>query len=107
MALRTTIPMMIPIVLLSSLIGITTAQERQKEPPGSKPGNQESLRIDDSVAEVHYELAYALAQIPGRVPDAIAACRRMLLLKPDDEPGRKLLASLLEFQQSSGGKLRR
>jgi tetratricopeptide (TPR) repeat protein len=57
-----------------------------------------SLRIDPGVPEVHYELAYALAQIPGRVPEAIAACRRMLLLKPDDEPGRQLMASLLAFR---------
>jgi protein O-mannosyl-transferase len=63
---------------------------------------QASLRIDPNVAEVHYELAYALAQIPGRVPEAIAACQRMLLLKPDDEPGRRLMASLLEFQQTRG-----
>ena len=63
---------------------------------------QASLGIDPNVAEVHYELAYALAQIPGRVPEAIAACQRMLLLKPDDEPGRRLMASLLEFQQTRG-----
>ncbi len=57
-----------------------------------------SLRIDPGAPEVHYELAYALAQIPGRVPEAIAECQKMLLLKPDDEPGRQLLASLLAFQ---------
>ena len=59
---------------------------------------QASLRIDPGVPEVHYELAYALAQIPGRVPEAIAECRKMLLLKPGDEPGRQLMASLLAFQ---------
>ena len=53
MALRTTIPMMIPIVLLSSLIGITTAQERQKEPPESKSGNQETLRIDTNLVTLN------------------------------------------------------
>jgi len=61
-----------------------------------------SLHIDPNVAEVHYELAYALAQIPGRVPEAIAECRAMLQLKPNDEPGQKLMASLLEFQQKLG-----
>jgi tetratricopeptide (TPR) repeat protein len=63
---------------------------------------QASLSIDPGVPEVHYELAYALAQIPGRVPEAIAACRRMLLLKPDDKPGQELMASLLEYQRTRG-----
>ena len=58
-----------------------------------------SLSIDPSVAEVHYELAYALAQIPGRVPEAIVECQRMLLLKPGDKPGQELMESLLAFQQ--------
>ena len=61
-----------------------------------------SLRIDPAVPEVHYELAYALAQIPGRVPEAIAECQKMLLLKPGDGPGRQLMASLLAFQQGRG-----
>jgi protein O-mannosyl-transferase len=63
---------------------------------------QASLSIDPDVPEVHYELAYALAQVPGRVPEAIAECRKMLLLKPDDEPGRKLMTSLLAFQEGRG-----
>jgi tetratricopeptide (TPR) repeat protein len=63
---------------------------------------QASLSIDPGVPEVHYELAYALAQIPGRVPEAIAACQKMLLLKPGDEPGRQLLASLLAFRDGRG-----
>ena len=63
---------------------------------------QASIAIDPGVPEVHYELAYALAQIPGRVPEAIAECRKMLLLKPDDEPGQKLMASLVAFQQGHG-----
>ena len=63
---------------------------------------QASLSIDAGVPEVHYELAYALAQIPGRVPEAIAACQKMLLLKPGDEPGRQLLASLLAFRDGRG-----
>jgi tetratricopeptide (TPR) repeat protein len=63
---------------------------------------QASLSIDADVPEVHYELAYALAQIPGRVPEAIAECRKMLLLKPGDEPGRQLMASLLAFQGGRG-----
>jgi tetratricopeptide (TPR) repeat protein len=61
-----------------------------------------SLSIDPSVPEVHYELAYALAQIPGRVPEAIVECQKMLLLKPGDEPGRQLLASLLAFRDGRG-----
>ena len=63
---------------------------------------QASLSIDPGVPEVHYELAYALAQIPGRVPEAIAECRKMLLLKPGDEPGRQLMASLLAFRDGRG-----
>jgi tetratricopeptide (TPR) repeat protein len=53
---------------------------------------QASLSIDPGVPEVRYKLAYALAQIPGRVPEAIAECRKMLLLKPGDGPGRQLMA---------------
>ncbi|HYP07048.1 MAG TPA: tetratricopeptide repeat protein [Bryobacteraceae bacterium] len=62
---------------------------------------QESLRLDPNVPEVHYELAYALARIPGRVPEAIAACRRMLILKPGDAAGKQLMASLIDFQNNS------
>ena len=61
-----------------------------------------SLSIDPGVPEVHYELAYALAQIPGRVPEAIVECQKMLLLKPGDEPGRQLMASLLAFRDGHG-----
>ena len=61
-----------------------------------------SLSLDPGVPEVYYELAYALAQIPGRVPEAIAECRKMLLLKPGDEPGRQLMASLLAFRDGHG-----
>jgi tetratricopeptide (TPR) repeat protein len=63
---------------------------------------QASLSIGPAVPEVHYELAYALAQIPGRVPEAIAECQKMLALKPGDEPGRQLMASLLAFQSPNG-----
>jgi len=63
---------------------------------------QASLSIDPGVAEVHYELAYALAQIPGRVPEAIVECQKMLLISPDDEPGRQLMASLLAFRDGRG-----
>jgi tetratricopeptide (TPR) repeat protein len=63
---------------------------------------QASLSIDPGVPEVHYELAYALAQIPGRVPEAIAECQKMLRLKPDDGPGRQLMASLLAFRDGRG-----
>ena len=49
-----------------------------------------------------YELAYALAQIPGRVPEAIAECRRMLILKPRDGPGIQLMAALTGFQAGRG-----
>jgi tetratricopeptide (TPR) repeat protein len=65
---------------------------------------QASLRIDPGVPEVHYELAYALAQMPGKLPEAIEECRQMLLLKPDDGPGRQLMASLIAFRQGRGGK---
>uniref|UniRef100_Q01V96 Tetratricopeptide TPR_2 repeat protein n=1 Tax=Solibacter usitatus (strain Ellin6076) TaxID=234267 RepID=Q01V96_SOLUE len=63
---------------------------------------QASADIDPGVPEVHYELAYALAQIPGRVPEAIAECEKMLQLKPGDEPGRQLMASLLAFRGGRG-----
>jgi tetratricopeptide (TPR) repeat protein len=59
-----------------------------------------SLSLDPAVPEVHYELAYALAQLPGHVPEAIVECQRMLLLKPEDKPGRQLMDSLLAFQQT-------
>jgi tetratricopeptide (TPR) repeat protein len=61
-----------------------------------------SLAIDADVPEAHYELAYALAQIPGRVPEAIAECRKMLLLKPGDGPGSQLMAALTRFQGGPG-----
>jgi tetratricopeptide (TPR) repeat protein len=70
--------------------------------PDAIAAYQASASIDPAVPEVHYELAYALAQIPGRVPEAIAECRKMLLLKPGDEPGRQLMASLLAFQEGRG-----
>jgi protein O-mannosyl-transferase len=60
---------------------------------------QTSLSIDPGSVEAHYELAYALAQIPGRVPEAIAACQKMLSIDPSNEAGRKLMASLLAFQE--------
>ena len=63
---------------------------------------QASLSIDPGVPEVHYELAYALAQVPGRVPEAIVECRKMLLLRPGDAPGQQLLASLLTFRDRHG-----
>jgi protein O-mannosyl-transferase len=62
---------------------------------------RESARLDPDVPEVHYELAYALAQIPGQVAAAIAECRKMLSLKPADEPGQQLMASLVAFQNGS------
>ena len=63
---------------------------------------QASIGIEPDVPEVHYELAYALAQIPGRLPEAIAECRRMLMLKPGDGPGQQLMASLTAFQNGPG-----
>jgi tetratricopeptide (TPR) repeat protein len=63
---------------------------------------QASLSIDPDSVEAHYELAYALAQIPGRVPEAIVECRKMLFLRPDDAPGRQLMASLLAFRDRHG-----
>jgi tetratricopeptide (TPR) repeat protein len=61
-----------------------------------------SAAIDPDVPEVHYELAYALAQSPGRTPEAIAECRKMLLLRPNDGPGRELMAALTGFQNGRG-----
>jgi tetratricopeptide (TPR) repeat protein len=61
-----------------------------------------SVALDPDVPEVHYELAYALAQIPGRVPEAIAECRRMLVLKPGDGPGQELMAALTGFRAGPG-----
>ena len=65
---------------------------------------QASLSIDPAVPEVHYELAYALAQIPGRVPEAIAECRKMLLLKPGDEAGPAIIGVVAwPFKTASAG----
>ena len=65
-----------------------------------------SVAIDPDVPEVHYELAYALARIPGRVPEAIAECRKMLLLRPDDQPGRELMAALSGYQTAVADNVR-
>jgi tetratricopeptide (TPR) repeat protein len=61
-----------------------------------------SIALDPEAPEVLYELAYALAQIPGQVPEAIAECRKMLELRPDDGPGRQLMASLVAFENGRG-----
>jgi tetratricopeptide (TPR) repeat protein len=61
-----------------------------------------SLRIDPAALEPRYELAYSLAQIPGRVPEAIAECREILRVHSDDGPTRELLESLLAFQEGRG-----
>jgi hypothetical protein len=39
-----------------------------------------------------------LAQIPGRVPEAIVECQDLLRISPNDGPARELMASLLAFQ---------
>ena len=62
------------------------------------PLDRASLRVDPDVTEVYYELAYALAQIPGRLSEAIAKCQQMVRISPSDEPGRQLIASLLAFR---------
>ena len=36
---------------------------------------------------------------PGQLPEAIAECQKMLLLKPDDKAGLQLMQSLLAFQE--------
>jgi hypothetical protein len=35
-----------------------------------------------------------LAQIPGRLPEAIAECQAALRINPDFEPARQLMAQL-------------
>ena len=62
---------------------------------------RESVRIDPDVPEVHYELAYALAQIPGQLAEAVAECQKMLSLRPGDGPGLRLMASLLAFRNGN------
>jgi tetratricopeptide (TPR) repeat protein len=57
-----------------------------------------AMRIDPSATDVRYELAYALARIPGRVPEAVAECQELLRISPNDGPGRELMASLVAFQ---------
>jgi tetratricopeptide (TPR) repeat protein len=76
--------------------------QKMRRLPDAIAEYQASLSLDPGVPEVHYELAYALAQIPGRVTEAIAECQKMLLLKPGDEPGRQLMASLLAFRDGHG-----
>jgi tetratricopeptide (TPR) repeat protein len=61
-----------------------------------------SLKIEPDSTEVRYELAYALAQIPGRVPEAIAECREIFRINPNDGPAHELMASLLAFQSGQG-----
>jgi protein O-mannosyl-transferase len=60
-----------------------------------------ALRINPAATDVRYELAYALARIPGRFPEAFAECQELLRLSPNDGPGRELMASFLAFQKSS------
>jgi tetratricopeptide (TPR) repeat protein len=62
------------------------------------PEYQAALRIEPDIAEAHYELAYALAQIPGHLSEAIAECQEMLRIRPGDQPGQQLMASLLAFR---------
>jgi protein O-mannosyl-transferase len=57
-----------------------------------------SLRISPEAPDVRYELAYALARIPGHVPEAIAECQEILRNNPGDQPARELMASLLAFR---------
>jgi len=61
-----------------------------------------SLEIDPEPSDVRYELAYTLAQIPGRVPEAIAECQEILRIHPDDGPARELLEALRKFQNGRG-----
>jgi len=57
-----------------------------------------ALGINPGYLEARYELAYVLAEIPGRVPEAIFECQELLRLSPDDAPGRELMVSLQAFQ---------
>jgi len=61
-----------------------------------------ALGIKPDAADARYELAYALARIPGRVPEAIAECQELLRISPNDGPGRELMASLLAFKYGRG-----
>jgi tetratricopeptide (TPR) repeat protein len=58
-----------------------------------------ALPIDPDAVDVRYELAYTLAKIPGRVPEAMEECRKLLGISPDDAPARELMASLVAFQK--------
>jgi tetratricopeptide (TPR) repeat protein len=57
-----------------------------------------ALQLKPDATDARYELAYALAQIPGRVPEAIAECQELLRINPNDGPGQELMESLLAFQ---------
>ena len=60
-----------------------------------------ALQIKPDATDARYELAYALARIPGRVPEAIAQCQELLRVNPDDGPGQELMASLVAFQNGN------
>jgi hypothetical protein len=49
---------------------------------------EQALRIKPDCAEVHNDLAYALAQIPGRLPEAIVEFEAALRIWPDDMAAR-------------------
>ena len=59
-----------------------------------------ALQINPAATDARYELAYALARIPGRVPEALAECQELLRINPNDGPGRELMASLVAFQNN-------
>src|ERR1017187_8112956 len=92
------------IILLDiwSARGVTNRAAKRGRLQDAVAEYQASLRVDPHVAEVHYELAYALAQIPGRLSEAIVECQEMLRISPNDEPGRQLMASTMASDRRPG-----
>jgi protein O-mannosyl-transferase len=78
--------------------GLGNVLQKIRRLPEAVAEYREALRRDPRAPEVRYELAYALAQTPGGLPEAITECQTMLDISPGNEAGRKLMASLIAIR---------
>jgi tetratricopeptide (TPR) repeat protein len=57
---------------------------------GARKHFEEAVRIQPGYADAHVNLGLALAEIPGRLPEAIRHLQEAQRIKPDPEVGRIL-----------------